>query len=152
MNKQFVIEEDSPLSNTAVLLMEELSAALRDITDDDGKASFDPQDVCSPRSVFAVIKNDEGVALGCGALRPIDEDTAELKRMYSRYRGLGIGSSLLGWLEDYARKMHYKQIWLETRRVNKAAVSFYISKGYVEITSYGKYIERPEAVCFEKRL
>jgi putative acetyltransferase len=36
-----------------------------------------------PRSAFVVAYTD-GVACGCGALRPLTETTAEIKRVYAR--------------------------------------------------------------------
>lgn len=41
---------------------------------------------------------------------------------------------------------------LETRLVNTRAVHFYERHGYSRIPNYGRYIGRPEAVCFEKTL
>jgi ribosomal protein S18 acetylase RimI-like enzyme len=41
---------------------------------------------------------------------------------------------------------------LETRKVNKKAVAFYLAKGYKVIENFGKYRGREEAVCFEKRI
>ena len=43
-------------------------------------------------------------------------------------------------------------IRLETRRVNSRAIAFYERSGYGRIAAYGRYIGRPDAVCFGKRL
>ncbi|HSC78794.1 MAG TPA: hypothetical protein VLC08_00440, partial [Chitinolyticbacter sp.] len=48
--------------------------------------------------------------------------------------------------------MGYREVWLETRRVNIIAVDFYMGHGYAERENYGVYVGRPEAVCFEKAL
>jgi ribosomal protein S18 acetylase RimI-like enzyme len=67
------------------------------------------------------------------------------------YKG-GIGKDILSFLEEQARKLGYKKLWLETRLVNEQAVSFYINNGYLKIENYGRYVGRPEAICFEKIL
>ncbi|MDF2911686.1 MAG: acetyltransferase [Sporolactobacillus laevolacticus] len=135
----------------ALELMNELSKVLEKITGSSGRGSFNIEDVRSPRSLFAVAYLQEE-AVGCGAIRPIDETTAEVKRMYARLSGKGIGSALLDYLEIEAQKMGYTKLILETRVINRKAVLFYESKSYKRIQNYGKYANRPESVCFEKKL
>ena len=143
--------ECAPDSPDAMELMVELSGCLKDITGDSGANSFDPQDVVGERAVFLIAYDEQtGEALGCGAIRPLVESVAELKRMYARRPG--VGTALLAELERRAREFGYSAIWLETRRVNERAVSFYEKRGYRRTPNYGKYVDHPEAVCFEKRL
>ncbi|HEX9060807.1 MAG TPA: GNAT family N-acetyltransferase [Clostridia bacterium] len=59
---------------------------------------------------------------------------------------------MLSYLEDQSRNFGYSAIWLETRKVNQSAVSFYESRGYYQISNYGKYVNNDAAVCFEKKL
>lgn len=146
------ILEESPATPDAAALLEELSDALQAITGSSGRASFDPEDVQGPRALFAVARDGQGRALGCGALRPLAQDIAEIKRVYARTGGAGVGSAILAHLERRAREMGYRAIWLETRAVNHNAVRFYEKHGYHRIENYGKYAGRAEAVCFEKRL
>lgn len=133
-------------------LLDELSDALAAITGDSGRSSFDPADVQGSRAGFAVARDAEGRALGCGALRPLEGDAAELKRMYARPGGCGVGRALLRFLEEEARRLGYGALRLETRRVNARAVSFYERHGYARIPNYGRYAGLERAVCFEKRL
>jgi len=132
--------------------MDELSKNLELITGDSGKNSFNPNDVCVPRSLFVVAYNEYGEAIGCGAIRPINQDVAEVKRMFAKTKAIGVGSEILHHLENQAQKLGYSAIWLETRLINKRAVSFYEKKGYHRISNYGKYVNKPEAVCFEKNI
>lgn len=69
-----------------------------------------------------------------------------------RTKAIGIGTKILSYLEAQAMEMGYKSLWLETRLINHQAVSFYESRGYYRIPNYGKYVDRLDAVCFEKRL
>lgn len=132
--------------------MEELSATLARITGDSGKTSFDPNDVRAAKARFVVARNIERQAVGCGAFRPLDESTAEVKQMYSRPGTSGVGSAILTFLETEAADLGYQTLWLETRLVNERAVSFYERRGHRRIPNFGKYVGNAKAVCFEKRL
>ena len=132
-------------------LIAELDAALAAICGDSSAQSFDANDVRGARSVFLLARDASGNALGCGALRPIDDDVAEVKRMYAR-PGSGAGVQLLGELERRAVGFGYRAIWLETRKVNGRAVAFYERHGYRVIPNYGKYVGREDAVCLGKVL
>ncbi|MDN4056749.1 GNAT family N-acetyltransferase [Massilia sp. YIM B02769] len=132
-------------------LIAELDAALAAICGDSGAQSFDANDVRGARSVFLLARDASGNALGCGALRPIDDDVAEVKRMYAR-PGSGAGVRLLGELERRALGFGYRAVWLETRKVNGRAVAFYERHGYRVIPNYGKYVGREDAVCLGKVL
>jgi ribosomal protein S18 acetylase RimI-like enzyme len=147
-----LIAEENPNSEDALLIMDELSEALESITGSSGRSSFDPEDVRIPRALFVIARNQSGEAVGCGAIRPISENAAEVKRMYAKIKGVGIGSGILAYLEAQARKLGYSVLRLEARLVNQRAVSFYESRGYRRIPNYGKYAANPEAICFEKCL
>ncbi|TCV91356.1 acetyltransferase (GNAT) family protein [Biostraticola tofi] len=64
----------------------------------------------------------------------------------------GIGAALLRFLENQAVELGYRQLWLETRRINQRAVAFYMKQGYEVIANYGPYIGREEAICLSKVL
>lgn len=147
-----IISLCDPDSADARVLVEELSDALALITGASGKASYSPDDARVARSLFVVARGEDGRLLGCGALRPLDGDVGEVKRMYARPGTRGVGAALLACIEHQAEGFGYRELWLETRRVNSRAVGFYVAHGYAEIPNYGKYIGRPEAVCFGKRL
>lgn len=146
------IIKKKPTDHDAILLIEELSKTLETITGDSGKNSFDPKDVCVPRSLFVIAYDENGEPLGCGAIRPIDKNIAEVKRMFAKTKTKGVGTKILLYLESEALKLGYSTLWLETRVINKAAVSFYKKRGYIQISNYGKYIDNPNAICFEKKL
>ncbi|MDF2854117.1 MAG: acetyltransferase [Sphingobacterium multivorum] len=150
VNKVEIIVQD-PSSTEALSLMNELSSTLEAITGNTGRHSFNEDDVRKPRALFA-IAYIQGEAVGCGAIRPINENTAEIKRMYAKVKGRGIGGEILDYLENKARKMGYIKLILETRLINQNAVQFYERKSYHRILNYGKYAGHSESVCFEKNL
>lgn len=132
-------------------LMGGLSDALRAITGSGGEAGFDPGDMADPRAAFAIAFQN-GAPAGCGAIRPLDEKTAELKRVYAREAGRGVGRRVLAFLEGEAARLGFSAMVLETRRVNERAVRFYLANGYRICENYGKYVGRAEAICFRKDL
>lgn len=143
---------EDPTSADAQALMDELSATLANITGDSGKSSFDLDDVRVPRACFVVARDAGKQAVGCGAFRPLQDEIAEVKRMYSRPGTCGVGSAILAYLEAAAADFGYRTLWLETRRVNARAVAFYQRHGYRRIPNFGKYAGSAKAVCFEKHL
>jgi GNAT superfamily N-acetyltransferase len=146
------IRAEDPGTPDAAVLIEELSAALEAITGDSGKSSFDVGDVRVAGARFVMARDAGGLAIGCGALRPLADGVAELKRMYSRPGNAGLGSALLKFLEAEAAALEYRTIWLSTRVINERAVGFYRAHGYVAIPNYGKYAGRADSVCFAKQL
>jgi ribosomal protein S18 acetylase RimI-like enzyme len=147
----FALAPADPDNDDARALLGELGAALAAITGNNGAASFDAADVRGKRACFLLARDADGLAVGCGALRPLAADVAELKRMYAR-PGSGAGRCLLAALERQAEAFGYTEVWLETRKVNARAVAFYEKHGYRTIPNYGKYVGRAEAVCLGKTL
>jgi GNAT superfamily N-acetyltransferase len=143
---------EDPLSPDAAALMDELTRTLTRITGEGGTGSFDVADVCAPGGAFVVARSPRGEPLGCGAIRPLSQAVAEVKRMYARPGTRGVGSAVLAFLEARARSLGYNALWLETRRVNTAAVAFYTRRGYQPIDNYGRYAGRAECVCLGKVL
>ncbi len=88
------------------------------------------------RLFLAVI--NEKVA-GCIALRKIDDETCEMKRLFVRedFRGFGLGKTLIEKLFAEAKKIGYKRMRLDTLpdKMPKA-VELYRSYGFQEIAPY----------------
>lgn len=147
-----MILEVNPNTPDALLLMDELSADLESITGDSGKDSFSLNEVCASRSLFVIAYNEDGEGIGCGAIRPINDNIAEVKRMFAKTKAMGVGTEILCYLETQAQKLGYSVLWLETRLINTNAILFYEARGYHRIPNYGKYATNPEAVCFEKHI
>jgi putative acetyltransferase len=95
-----------------------------------------------------------GVAVACGALRPIDAGAVEVKRMYVRdaHRGRGFGRAMLAALEEIAIERSYQVVRLETGDRLPEAIALYESAGYQPIPCFGEYVQDPHSRCFEKRL
>ncbi|MGC6386268.1 GNAT family N-acetyltransferase [Ewingella sp. S1.OA.A_B6] len=152
MSGEFKIELADIASKDATRLLDFLSDCLQQITGDSGVSSFSAQEMNEVGSCFVIARDNKGIAVGCGALRKLESGVAELKRMYAQPEYPGLGTSILHHLEFHACQLGYQQIWLETRRVNRRAVGFYLARGYQEIENYGQYKGKTEAVCFAKNL
>ena len=148
----YSVAAESSRSPDATTLMQALSQRLAAITGDSGNTSYQLDDLDDRRACFAVARDAAGRPLGCGALRPLEGNIAELKRMYAQENSAGVGTAVLAYLERQAQVLGYGAIRLETRRVNERAVAFYLGKGYRVIPNYGRYVGNERAVCFEKRL
>ena len=77
-------------------------------------------------------------AIGCVALRPLQEGMAEVKRMYvdGAWRGKGVGRALLEALIAHARTLGYHHLRLGTISEMTAARSLYRTLGFVPIERY----------------
>ena len=80
----------------------------------------------------------DGEAMGCVALRRLDTETCEMKRLYVRppSRGKGIGRTLVETTIGHARRIGYKRMRLDAIRNMTAAVGLYTSMGFEEIAPY----------------
>ncbi len=81
---------------------------------------------------------DGDSAIGCVALRPVDDETAEMKRLFVRaaYRSHRLGRTLAERVCDEARQAGYRAICLDTLGTMTAAVKLYTSLGFAPIAPY----------------
>ena len=86
--------------------------------------------------IWIALAGDDGV--GCVALRPLGDGTAEVKRMFvdPAWRGMGVGRALLGALIEGARARGYATLRLGTLHDMDAAQSLYRSLGFTPTVRY----------------
>ena len=150
------IDAVDPRAPLARQLLEALTREIAGIyadRGDDGNAGFSVTDLDVPRAVF-VVASVAGEPVGCGALRPHDDDTCEVKRMFTvtAWRGRGVAAAVLADLERRARRFGYTTVRLETGDRQVGAIRLYEHCGYRHIPPFGVYIDWDDSVCFEKAL
>lgn len=76
--------------------------------------------------------------VGCVALRPIDAERCEMKRLYVRpgLRSQGLGRALAERICDEGRRAGYTQICLDTVPSMAAAVRLYGELGFLPVAPY----------------
>jgi DNA-binding MarR family transcriptional regulator/GNAT superfamily N-acetyltransferase len=106
---------------------------------------FDPGDALAadleqmrpPRGDFLVLRA-EGDVVACGGLQPHTRQVGEIKRMWvdPAWRGCGLAGRLLTALEDRARELGCRQVYLDTNATLTEAIALYERAGYRRIERY----------------
>lgn len=133
-------------------LVRELDRLLK-VLDGDDHEFFNAQN--HPETIsHAIVASIDGRPVGCGGFRRLDDDTAEIKRMYvdPKVRGRGIGKEVLHALEIWAFEEGFTHTRLETSKRLEPAVRLYTSSGYAVIPNFGVYAEVEDSVCMERAL
>jgi GNAT superfamily N-acetyltransferase len=96
------------------------------------------EDFTAPDGTFLVVRNQDGTAMGCGAVRLLDPATAEIKRMWLHpsMRGRGAGAALLAALEAAALELGASRGVLDTNAELVTAIALYRRSGWVEVPPY----------------
>lgn len=125
--------------------------------DFDGEVASLPVRYAPPAGRLLLAFQDEAQsaaeAVGCVALRTLDAQTCEMKRLYVRtnVRGHGAGRSLVQALITEAGTIGYKSMVLDTLPSMRAAQELYRSLGFREIPPYQEN-PIPGALFFQFRL
>ncbi len=107
-------------------------------------------DLLPPSGRTLLATNTDGSLLGCGVIRKVRPDAAELKRMYVRpaAQGLGLGRKLFEMRISEARNMGFKIIYADTVKGNTAMLSMYEKFGFSYIPHYPENANGPEMEPF----
>lgn len=93
---------------------------------------------------------DQDQVVGCIALRPLDSERGEIKRLYVQpsFRGQKLADRLLDALEHGAAELGYRSLYLDTKDDLVSAIRFYQRRGYREVERYN---DNPQATLFMAR-
>jgi len=111
--------------------------------------NFDAE-LADPLGFYELVLLADG---GCVALRRIDDETCEMKRLYVRptRRGGGLGRRLAEAIVAEARARGYRRMLLDTLPTMTAARSLYATLGFLEAEPY-RYNPVPGTTFLELRL
>jgi putative acetyltransferase len=101
-----------------------------------------------------IVLYENNYAVGCGAIRSIDNDSIEIKRMYMHpiARNKGFATLILKELEEWASILGYSKCVLETGINQPEAIALYAKNRYIRIPNYGPYIGVDKSYCFAKEV
>jgi GNAT superfamily N-acetyltransferase len=133
----------SPVSATEMSEIDEIRTLFREYADSlpfaldfqgfDRELAELPGSYAPPRGALLLVRG-----AGCVGLRPLDESTCEMKRLYVRpsARGGGIGRLLAEAAIVEARRLGYGRMRLDTTPGMKTAQALYSELGFREIEPY----------------
>jgi putative acetyltransferase len=105
-------------------------------------------------TAFFVAYDDSDHPVGCGGLRELPGNEAEVKRMFvaPSHRGTGVSSAILLELERFGHERGWSRLVLETGDRQPDAVRFYEREGFTRIPNFAYYADSANSLCFEKPL
>ena len=105
-----------------------------------------------PDGAFLLAEQD-GMCIGCVALRKFSQGTCEMKRLYvsPNGRGQGVGRTLAECITSEARRLGYARMLLDTLPSMREAHRLYAALGFKPIPAY-RYNPVPGTTFMELRL
>lgn len=133
-----------------IRLVRQLDAYLTTV-DGDEHAFYDQYNH-SEEIRFVVLAYQDGMAVGCGAIKPYSQSTMEVKRMFvlPEKRGEGIAGRILNELESWAAELGAERCILETGKRQTEAIRLYEKCRYRRIPNYEPYQGVENSVCYQK--
>lgn len=147
------IQLESPAQPDVIALIAALDAYQDSLYPAESRYALDLPSLQQPHVRFAVARDADGRAVGCGAV-VLADGFGELKRMYvsEHCRGQGVAQAVLALLEQAARDAGQHALKLETGPYQPAALGFYAQQGYSRCARFGNYRDDPLSVFMEKQL
>jgi len=144
---------ESPDQPDVIALIADLDAYQDTLYPPESRYTLDLASLKRPDVLFAVARDSEGLAIGCGAI-VLYPEFGELKRMYVSPggRGQGVAKKLMALLESRAADVGCKLLKLETGPYQHEALALYASTGYERRGPFGDYTNDPLSVFMEKHI
>lgn len=100
------------------------------------------------KDTMVLVANREGTMAGFAIMR-FGDDQAHLflLAVHPEFRRVGIGRSMMQWLEKSCRTAGIRAVRLEVRASNRVALRFYRKLGYRLIARVAGYYDRREAAA-----
>ena len=145
-----VIAVDDPRSDDVAALLSIHLASSYEVSPAEHVHALDIEGLLDPAVTFFSARRD-GVLLGVGALKRLDDDHAELKSMHTRQavRGQGVGRAMVDHLLAVASGRGYRRVSLETGTMEAfvPAHRLYEGAGFAVCEPFGEYTVNPYSMC-----
>ncbi|MDV8148993.1 GNAT family N-acetyltransferase [Arthrobacter sp. B10-11] len=154
------IDQDDPARGDVSQLLSEHLADMFATSPAESVHALDHSALSTPSITFWTARED-GVLLGCGALKHLDSQDGsarhgEIKSMRTTAsaRGRGVATLMLRNILDVARTRDFERIYLETGTEDYFAPArrLYVRHGFTECPPFGSYVLDPSSVFMELRL
>lgn len=150
-----IIRSVNPQSEDALALLQEAAIEIHALYPElFNSESPEPTNPPTPARGIYLIGYVDNQPAASGALRPIDEETVEVRRIFvtKKARRFGAARAMLTALEEKAYEFGYQLMRLETGNRQNAAMKLYETYGFHRIVPFGEYQNDPISVCFEKKI
>ncbi len=129
--------DEPPASELLQAMVAEVSELYGGRIEGPGLPTASPQELTPPNGVCLVGLLD-GAPVTVGAVKRLQPEVGEIKRMYvtPQARGRGLSRALLLALEAAARDLGFARVRLDTGPDQPRARSLYLASGYTEIADY----------------
>lgn len=149
------IQADDPRRPDVLALLEEHLADMYATSPAESVHALDPDALAAPGITFWTAR-DDGVLLGCAALKVVSAGHAELKSMRtaSTARRRGVAARLLDHVLTEARAQGHRRVSLETGTEDyfAPARTLYATRGFTECGPFDGYVLDPHSVFMTKEL
>lgn len=107
-----------------------------------------PGKYAPPGGELLLARDVHGLAIGCAALRALDAERCEMKRLFlsPAARGLGLGRALAHAIIEAARRNGRRELLLDTLPSMAAAIRMYEALGFERTGAY--YAPTPPGTIF----
>ena len=149
----YIIKDVDPQGTDALALLRESAVEARELYPEFQRpdAPWPTNSQTPPRGIYLVAYLD-GTPVACGALRPLEETVAEIRRVFvvRHARRRGVARALLRELEAVAARFGYRFMRLQTGNRQLPAMALYHSCGFAQIERFGEDLGDPTSVYYEK--
>lgn len=149
------IKVDDLSGDEIAAFLDEHIVEMRTVSPPESKHALDLEGLRKPEITFWTAWH-ENTLVGCGAIKELDSQQAEIKsmRVSSSYRGKGIASKLLQHIVSESKQRGYQRLSLETGSMSffKPARSLYEKFGFKYCSPFSNYVEDPNSVFMTKEL
>jgi ribosomal protein S18 acetylase RimI-like enzyme len=131
------VRGDDPEARALVAAMESWVTENFGPTTPDRTSTVTLDEMAPPDGAFVILYED-GEPVAGGGLRRLEDDVAEIKRMFVEpaARGRGHGRRVLSELEAVAVELGYRRLRLDTAQSMTTAIALYRGAGYRDIPDY----------------